>query len=135
MLQLMETGYGTKKSIPQLILAGASLDDIFVIVLFSGFLGMAQGEQTHLSDFLKIPISIASGILLGIGIGMLLFLLFEGTYKKDEYIRNSMKVILILAFAFLLMAIEEWAQDSIAISGLLAVVSMAAIIRIKSLTP
>lgn len=67
MVKLMETGYGTKKSIPQMILAGASCDDIFVIVLFSTFSGMAQGGSARLMDFANIPVSIVSGILLGAG--------------------------------------------------------------------
>lgn len=65
MVQLMEEHYGTDKSIPQLIMAGASCDDIFVIVLFTTFVSMAQGGSANLMDFVNIPISIVSGIALG----------------------------------------------------------------------
>lgn len=72
MVQLMEEKYGTKKSIPQMILAGASCDDIFVIVLFSTFTGMAQGGSAHLKDFIDIPVSILLGVALGAITGFLL---------------------------------------------------------------
>ena len=76
MVQLMESGYGTEKSIPQMILAGASCDDIFVIVLFSTFSGMAQGGTADMKQFLNIPVSIVLGILLGAVVGYLLSLFF-----------------------------------------------------------
>ena len=81
---------------------------------------------------LKFPISIVSGIFLGIAAGLSLYLFFETAYVKKNYVRNSMKVIIILGVAFLFIAIEEWLKNKIAISGLLAVVSMAAMIRRKS---
>ncbi len=134
MVQLMESGYGTNKSIPQLIIAGASCDDIFVIVLFSTFLSMAQGGSASLMDFAGIPISIVLGILLGAAAGYMLSLFFETAYAHKHYIRNSMKVILVLGVAFLLMAIETWLEDIVPVSGLLAVVSMACTIKLKSIT-
>ena len=96
MVYLMENSYGTEKSIPQMILAGASCDDIFVIVLFSTFSGMAQGGSARLMDFANIPVSIVSGILLGAAAGWLLSLFFETAYAKKHYVRNSMKVIIVL---------------------------------------
>ena len=131
MVKLMESGYGTKKSIPQMILAGASCDDIFVIVLFSTFTNMAQGGSAHAADFINIPVSIFSGIAMGAVAGFGLSLFFETAYAKEQYVRNSMKVILILGMSFFLMSVETWLKGKISVSGLLAVVSMAAVIRIK----
>ena len=133
MVQLMESNYGTDKSIPQLIMAGASCDDIFVIVLFSTFSSMARGGSAQAMDFVHIPVSILSGILLGWAAGYGLSLLFETAYIRRHYIRNSMKVIIVLGTAFLLMATETWLKGIFAVSGLLAVVSMACIIRLKSI--
>lgn len=131
MVQLMENGYGTEKSIPQMILAGASCDDIFVIVLFSTFAGMAQGETADFTQFLNIPVSIVLGILLGAAVGYLLSLFFETAYAKEHYVRNSMKVIVVLGLSFLLMAVETWAKPYVSVSGLLAVVSMACVLKMK----
>lgn len=134
MVQLMDSKYGTDKSIPQLIMAGASCDDIFVIVLFSTFLGMAQGGHANLMDFINIPVSIVLGIALGAITGYLLSLFFETAYTHNHCVRNSMKVIVVLGVSFLLMAIETWLKESISVSGLLAVVSMACVLKIKSVT-
>lgn len=134
MVHLMEENYGTNKSIPQLILAGASCDDIFVIVLFSTFSSMVQGGNAQLTDFLAIPISILLGILLGSVFGYLLSLFFETAYAHEHYVRNSMKVIIILGTSFLLMAIETWLKHIVSISGFLAVVSMACVLKLKSST-
>lgn len=133
MVKLMESGYGTKKSIPQMILAGASCDDIFVIVLFSTFSGMAQGGSARVMDFVNIPISIVSGILLGAVAGWLLSLFFETAYAKEHYVRNSMKVIIVLGVSFLLMSVENWVKPYISVSGLLAVVSMACVLNLRSI--
>ena len=133
MVKLMETGYGTKKSIPQMILAGASCDDIFVIVLFSTFSGMAQGGSARLMDFANIPVSIVSGILLGAVTGWLLSLFFETAYAKEHYVRNSMKVIIVLGVSFLLMSVETWVKPYISVSGMLAVVSMACVLKLRSI--
>ena len=111
MVQLMETNYGTEKSIPQLIMAGASCDDIFVIVLFSTFSSMAQGGSANIMDFVNIPVSILLGIVIGAMIGYLLIL---------------------LSLAFLCMALENRLKGIVAISGLLAVVSMACVVKLKS---
>ena len=131
MVQLMESGYGTKKSIPQMILAGASCDDIFVIVLFSTFSGMARGGTADMKQFLNIPVSIVLGILLGAVVGYLLSLFFETAYAKAHYVRNSMKVMIVLGVSFLLMAVETWVKAYVSVSGLLAVVSMACVLKIK----
>ena len=131
MVQLMETKYGTDQRIPQMIMAGASCDDIFVIVLFSTFTNMAQGGSAHAADFINIPVSIFSGIAMGVVAGFGLSLFFETAYAKEQYVRNSMKVILILGMSFFLMSVETWLKGKISVSGLLAVVSMAAVIRIK----
>ena len=132
MVQLIENKYGTQKGIPQMILAGASCDDIFVIVLFTTFLGMVQGGHANLMDFVNIPISIVLGILLGALTGYLLYLFFETSYARKHYVRNSMKVIIVLGFSFLLIAIEGWLEGKISVSGLLAVTSMAVILKMKS---
>ena len=134
MVQLMEQGYGTEKSIPQMILAGASCDDIFVIVLFSTFSSMAQGGQAHLMDFVNIPISIILGILLGIAAGWILSLFFETAYAHAHCVRNSMKVVIVLGSAFFLMSVETWLKGIVSVSGLLAVVSMACTIKLKCVT-
>ena len=132
MVQLMDEKYGTQKAIPQMIMAGASCDDIFVIVLFTTFLNMAQGGSASLTAFLNIPVSIILGILLGAVVGYGLCLLFETAYARRHYVRNSMKVIIVLGFSFLLIAIEGWLEGKIAVSGLLAVVSMACVLKAKS---
>lgn len=131
MVQLMENKYGTEKAIPQMIMAGASCDDIFVIVLFTTFLSMAQGGSADIKAFANIPISIILGIILGAIVGYLLYLFFETAYAKKHYVRNSMKVIIVLGFSFLLIAIEGGLEGKIAMSGLLAVVSMACVLRMK----
>ncbi len=132
MVHLIEHNYGTKKSIPQLILAGTSLDDVFVIVLFSAFVGMAQGGEIKIMDFVNIPISVVIGVALGIAAGWLLAMFFETAYRHKHGIRNSIKVIIILGTAFLLMAMETWLKGIVAVSGLLAVISMACVLQIKS---
>lgn len=132
MVQLMEKRYGTTKSIPQLIMAGASCDDIFVIVLFTTFVSMAQGGSAHIMDFINIPISIVLGIVLGAIVGYFLSLFFETAYAHRHCVRNSMKVIIVLGVSFMLMAVETWLKGILSVSGLLAVVSMACVIKIKS---
>lgn len=96
MVQLMETNYGTEKSIPQLIMAGASCDDIFVIVLFSTFSSMAQGGSANIMDFVNIPVSILLGIVIGAMIGYLLALFFETCHRQGHSIRSSLKVLILL---------------------------------------
>lgn len=133
MVHLIEHRYGTSKSIPQLILAGASCDDIFVIVLFSTFAGIAQGGSAQIMDFINIPVSIISGIALGAAAGFALSHFFETAFAHKNCVRNSMKVIIVLGVSFLLMAAETWLKGIVSVSGLLAVVSMACAIKIKSI--
>lgn len=132
MVQLMEEKRGTGQGIPQMILAGASCDDIYVIVLFSTFVGMAQGGSANMMDFVNIPVSIVLGVALGAAVGLLLYLFLETAYRHGCYVRNSTKVILILGLSFLLMAVETWLKGIVSVSGLLAVMSMACVLKIKS---
>ena len=132
MVSLIEKRYGTKKAIPQMILAGASCDDIFVIVLFTTFLSMAQGGSVSVTNFINIPVSIVLGVILGAVTGWGLYLFFETSYAHKHCVRNSMKVIIVLGFSFLLVSIESWLEGRVAVSGLLAVVSMACVLKLKS---
>lgn len=132
MVHLTETGYGTDKNIPQMIMAGASCDDIFVIVLFTSFVNMAQGASAQLLDFAAIPVSILLGILLGAVSGILLSVLFKTALTHGQPIRNSIKVILVLGCSFLLVAVESRLEGHIPVSGLLAVISMACMLKRNS---
>lgn len=132
MVKLIDEGYGKDESIPQMILAGASCDDVFVLVLFSSFLSMAKGSEFSFKSLLKVPVSITLGIGFGIVIGYLLYLFFERRYKNGSYIRNSSKVIIILSLAFLLVSLEGLVKEIIPISGLLAVIAMASAYKIKA---
>lgn len=119
MLRLMENRYGTEKSIPQMILAGASVDDVFVIVLFTAFTGLAQGEKIAAARFAQIPLSIVLGLAAGIALGFLLAQLF-----KMFHLRDSVKVVILLSVSFLLVALETALKGVVPFSGLLAVMSM-----------
>ena len=131
MVMLIEKRYGTDKAIPQMILSGASCDDIFVIVLFTTFLNVAQGGKANVMDFVNIPVSIILGITLGIVTGLGLYLFFETSYARKHTVRNSMKVIIVLGFSFLLIAIEGWLEGKVSVSGLVAVVAMACTLKFK----
>lgn len=132
MVRLIEEKRGTKKSIPQMILAGASCDDIFVIVLFSTFTAMAQGGQAKLSALADIPVSIVLGVLLGAVTGFCVHIVFKWALRMDRNIRNSTKALIIISAAFLLMSAETLLKEHIALSGLLAVVAMACVIKLRS---
>lgn len=132
MVKLIEEKRGVEKSIPQMILAGASCDDIFVLVLFSSFLSMAKGEDVSLISLANVPISIVLGIIVGAIIGYILYIVFEFFYKKGDMIRNSTKLIIILAISFLLVAMENILKDKIAFSSLLAVIAMSCVFKIKA---
>lgn len=121
MLKLMEEGYGAQNSIPQLIMAGASVDDIFVIVLFTSFTSIASGEQFTPTTLFQIPVSIILGILLGVIAGLLLAILF-----KRLHMRDSTKTIILLSISFLLIALEKALESIVPISGLLAIMGMGA---------
>ena len=126
MLRLMEESYGTEKSIPQLILAGASVDDVFVIVLFSSFTGLAKGESLSPWRFAEIPISILLGVLLGAALGLALAFFFQ-----KVLVRDSVKVLLLLSFSFLLVALEDALEGIVPISGLIAVMSLGIALQRK----
>lgn len=119
MLKLIETGYGKDKSIPQMIMAGASVDDVFVIVLFTSFTGLAQGESFSPISLIQVPISIILGIGLGILIGILL-----GFFFKKIHMRDSIKVIIILSISFLLVTLENSLKGIVPISGLIAIMGI-----------
>lgn len=129
MVHLIEQGYGTKKAIPQLILAGASCDDIFVIVLFSTFLSMAQSGEFHWVSFLDIPLSIILGIGVGAVFGILLFAVFS---RMSKVVAPAKQTLIILATSFLLIALESWLKGTVALSRLLAIVALACVYKIKS---
>lgn len=131
MVKLMDEGYGTDKGIPQLILAGASLDDVFVIVLFTTFTGLAQGGSVSALSFVQIPMSIVIGIAVGAVFGLALSAFFEFCFQNDRYIRNSTKSVIVLGLSFLLVSMEEWLKGTVPMSGLLAVMSMALMIKMK----
>lgn len=116
MVKLLDEGYGVKEGIPQLILAGASVDDVYVIVLFSTFVGMMQGEGASVIDFINIPVSIFLGIAIGLLFGTLL-----AYYFKKVHIRDTSKVLIILSISFLLVVIEDKLTTSITFSALIAI--------------
>ena len=116
MVKLMEEGYGTKEGIPQLILAGASVDDVYVIVLFSTFISMMQGDKASVIHFVNIPISIILGIVLGLLIGSIL-----AYYFKKVHIRDTTNVLIILSISFLLVVMEDMLVTSITFSALIAI--------------
>lgn len=119
MLKLMEQGYGVKKGIPQLIMAGASVDDIFVIVLFTSFTGMYQGQGFSAIGLLKVPVSILLGLALGILSGIILVWLFRKIHMRD-----TVKILLLLGVSFLFVSLESALKNSIPLSGLLAVMAL-----------
>lgn len=116
MVKLMEEGYGVKEGIPQLILAGASVDDVYVIVLFSTFSGMMQGEGASVIRFVNIPVSIILGMIIGLTIGVLL-----AFYFQKVHIRDTAKVLIILGISFLLAAAEDSLTTPVTFSALIAI--------------
>ena len=132
MVFLMENRWGTDKSIPQMLLAGASCDDIYVIVLFTTFTGIAQGGNAKAADFLNIPVSVVLGIAVGAAAGYTLSRFFEAAFARNHMVRGSVKVIIVLSVSFLLVALETVLKGKIALSGLLAVTSMACMLARKT---
>lgn len=124
MIHLIEEGYGTKHSIPQLVLAGASVDDVFVIVIFSACTSLASTGNVSASDFLQIPVSILCGILIGAATGSLLVRFF-----KNFHMRDSVKILILLSVSFLLLELQERCKGIVPISGLLAIMSVGIVIR------
>lgn len=116
MVKLIEEGYGTKEGIPQLVLAGASVDDVYVIVLFSTFISMIQGDGASVIRFINIPISIVLGIIIGLGVGSLLALFFS-----KVHIRDTAKVLIVLSLSLLLVVIEDALTTPITFAALIAV--------------
>lgn len=116
MVKLMDEGYGVKEGIPQLILAGASVDDVYVIVLFSTFIGMMQGERASVINFINIPVSIFLGIAIGLLLGISL-----AYYFQRVHIRDTSKVLIILSISFLLVVIEDSLATPITFSALIAI--------------
>ena len=116
MVKLMDEGYGTKEGIPQLILAGASVDDVYVIVLFSTFVGMMQGEGVSVLRLINIPVSIFLGILIGLLLGFVLAFFF-----KKVHIRDTSKVLIILSVSFLLVVFEDKLTTPITFSALISI--------------
>lgn len=132
MVFLMENRWGTDKSIPQMLLAGASCDDIYVIVLFTTFTGIAQGGNAKAADFLNIPVSVVLGIAVGAAAGYALSRFFEAAFARNHMVRGSVKIIIVLSVSFLLVALETVLKGKIALSGLLAVTSMACMLAHKT---
>ena len=126
MITLMEKGYGKEHSIPQLILAGASLDDIFVIVLFSSFMSLEQSGSFSAIDFIQIPTSILLGVLLGVVSGIILMYVFKKIHTRD-----SVKVLLILSVSFLLITLQDTLKGTITISGLVAIMMIGITMKKK----
>lgn len=126
MIKLMDEGYGTDKSIPQLILAGASVDDVFVIVVFTAFTTLASTGKVSAASFLQIPISIILGIVLGCAVGALLVIFF-----KRRHIRDSIKILIILSISFLILELQNRLEGYVPVSGLLAIMSMGIVINQK----
>lgn len=119
MIKILDEGYGKEKSIPQLILAGASVDDVFVIVLFSSFTSIATGGNVSALTFVQVPVSILLGIGLGIATGLLLIKLF-----KSVHIRDTIKVIIVLSVSFVLLQLEHSLEGIVPISALIAIMTM-----------
>ncbi|WP_434792956.1 hypothetical protein TPDSL_20580 [Terrisporobacter petrolearius] len=126
MINLIEQKIGKENSIPQLIMAGASVDDIFVIVLFTAFTDLAKGGDMSLSSFAQIPISIIMGVLVGVLMATVLIKIF-----KKDHLRDSIKVIIILSVSFLLIELQNSLESIIPMSGLLAIMSMGILIKAK----
>lgn len=127
MLKLIDEKVGTKKGIPQLIMAGASVDDIFVIVLFTAFLSMAEGGSFSPAVLLSIPVSILTGVLVGVVVGLFMEKIF-----RCIHIRDSVKVLLILSVSFIFTETQSFIENYVAFSGLLAVMSLSGTIYFKN---
>ena len=123
MIHLIDSGYGKDKSIPQLIMAGASVDDIFVIVLFASFMGMYGGAGFNPASLLLVPVSIISGMGLGIISGFIFVKVF-----KAIHVRDTVKVLIMLSIAFLFVSLEDFIKPYFPVSGLLAVMAFSATI-------
>lgn len=119
MVRLIEEGYGADKNVPQLILAGASVDDVYVIVLFTTFIGIIQGDGISIIRFINIPISIVLGIVIGLFVGRILVIFYE-----KVHIRDTVKIMIMLSISFILVAIEDALNSQITFSALIAIMFM-----------
>ena len=126
MIRMMEEGYGKKHSIPQMILAGASVDDVFVIVVFTAVIALASTGEVNPLSFLKIPVSIVLGIALGILVGSILIWFF-----KKFHMRDSAKVLILFSVSFLLLELQNRLENIVPVSALLAIMSMGILIKRK----
>lgn len=126
MINLIDGGYGTEKGIPQMILAGASVDDVFVIVMFTSFTGLAQGNDISIISFVNIPISIVIGTAAGLAVGLTMFWFFI-----KFRINTVLQVVLILAVSFVLNWLED-VSSFIPFAGLIAIMAAGAQIKRKS---
>lgn len=126
MIKLIDEGYGKKHSIPQLILAGASVDDVFVIVIFTALISLSSTGTISVISFLQIPVSILTGIGIGAATGNILVIFF-----KKRHMRDSVKILIILSFSFLLLELQNRLEGIIPISGLLAIMSLGIVIKQK----
>ncbi len=124
MIKLIEEGYGTNKSIPQMILAGASVDDVFVIVVFTVLASLASVGTISPINFIQVPISIVLGVLLGVAAGFILTLFF-----KRFHIRDTAKLLIIISLSFLMLELQNRLEGIVPVSGLLAIMSMGIMIR------
>lgn len=127
MVKLMDEKYGVKQGIPQLILAGASVDDVYVIVMFYTFTGLATGKEASVLSFVNIPVSIILGILIGVGIGLLLGLFFEKIRMRD-----TVKTLIVLSVSLLLVAMEDKLTTAITFSALISVMCIGVGLQKKS---
>lgn len=132
MVVLAERHYGTAFKLPQMLMAGVGLDNVFVIMLFSTFLGLTLEGHAEIRNFINVPISLITGLIVGVISGLLLTYFFETAYAAKHYVRNSLKLMVVLGVAFLLMALEQWTKEIISVSGLFAVMSMACTLNFKS---
>lgn len=126
MVRMIEEGKGTKKGIPQLILAGSSMDDIVMIIFYTAFLTIEKGGSIGALTFLNIPISIISGVLVGLILGLLLVLIF-----KHIHIRDSIKLALLFGSAFLLVYLESFLSTWFSYSSLLSSITIGLVILAK----
>lgn len=127
MLKLMDEKRGTAEGIPQMILAGASVDDVFVIVMFTTFTSLAGGEGISLWRFASIPVSILTGCLAGFFAGIMLC-----TFWKKIHIRDTSKIILLLCLSFFMIIAEEKFSRIIPFASLIGVMAGGLAIKMKN---
>lgn len=126
MIRLINEGYGKRNSIPQLILAGASVDDVFVIVIFTALTSLASTGTVSAMSFMQIPIFIVLGVLLGVGVSLILSVFFKKVQTND-----TVKVIIMLGISFLILELQNRLENIVSVSGLLAIMSMGIVLKQK----